>query len=142
MGSYEDVKPDPVIARNPVGPLLDAVLGPDGLATASLDRDRKYRYRLSRVWDNSLPRVVWCMLNPSTASAFESDRTLNKIIRYSRAWGYGAVEVVNLFAYRTPYPSELPLVADPVGLGNDDAIAAAVRHAERLVAAWATTGRG
>ena len=69
-----DVSPDPVIARNPVGSLLDAALGPDGLATASFDGDQKYRYRLSRVWDQSLPRIVWCA-QPSTASAFESDRT-------------------------------------------------------------------
>ena len=141
MGSFdEEIRPDPVIAQNPVGSLLEAVLGPDGLATACFDRDRKYRYRLSRVWDQSLPRIVWCMLNPSTASAFDPTRTLNKIIMDSRAWGYGAVEVVNLFAYRTPYPSELRLVADPVGLGNDEAIAAAVRHAERLVAAWGNHG--
>ena len=135
-----NVRPDPVIAQNPVGSLLEAGFGPDGLATACFDRDRKYRYRLSRVWDESLSRIVWCMLNPSTASAFESDRTLNKIIRYSRAWGYGAVEVVNLFAYRTPYPSELRLVADPVGLGNDDAIAAAVGQADMVVAAWGNHG--
>ena len=89
---------DPLLSSaHPVGSLLEAVLGPEGLATATFDENRDYRYRLSRVWDQSLPRIVWCMLNPSTASAFESDRTLNKIITYSRAWGYGAVEVVNLY---------------------------------------------
>ena len=67
----------------------------------------------------------------------DSPDTMFYLARWSRAWEY---EVVNLFAYRTPYPSELHLVADPVGVGNDDAIAVAVRHAEKLLAAWGNHG--
>ncbi len=102
-----DVSPDPVIAQNPVGSLLEAGFGPDGLATATFDRDQKYRYRLSRVWDQSLPRIVWCMLNPSIAGASLSDRTLTRTISFTMSWGGGAVEIVNLFAWRTPYPVDL-----------------------------------
>lgn len=36
-------------------------------ASAELSPDGVYRYRLDRAWDDSLPRLVFLMLNPSTA---------------------------------------------------------------------------
>ena len=140
MGSPVVVDPDPVIAADPVGAVIEAVVGPDGLATATFDKNRDYRYRLSRVWDDSLPRIVWCMLNPSTASAFRSDPTIIRVIKFSRRWGYGAAEVVNLFALRSPSPTSLRRAPDPVGPGNDAAVTDAVTAGQVVVAAWGNGG--
>ena len=140
MGSSVVADPDPVIAVDPVGAVIEAAVGSDGLATATFDKSRDYRYRLSRVWDDSLPRIVWCMLNPSTASAFRSDPTIIRVIKFSRRWGFGAAEVVNLFALRSPSPTSLRLAHDPVGPGNDAAVAEAVTTGQHVVAAWGNGG--
>ena len=135
------VDPDPVIARDPVGSVVEAATGSNGLGTATFDDDRKYRYRLSRVCDDTLPRIAWCMLNPSTASAFRLDPTIRRIIGFSRSWGYGAAEVVNLFAWRTTHPRELASdTTDPVGPLNDVAIVEAGKAVSVIIAAWGNHG--
>jgi hypothetical protein len=136
-----DLEPDPVIARNPIGQIVETDYGPDGLATATFDVDRQYRYRMSRVWDRDLPRIVWCMLNPSRATASVGDPTLRRVVRFSRSWGGGGCEVVNLFALRTFNPRDLRTTrSDPVGQYNDEAIAAAVGETGEVVAAWGNNG--
>lgn len=114
--------------------------GPDGLATATFDDTRRYRYHLSRVWDESLPTIVWCMLNPSTATASASDPTLARVVGFSRRWGAGGVKVVNLFALRTADPRDLETDQNPVGPGNDDAIAAAAQSTGEVIVAWGNGG--
>jgi hypothetical protein len=128
--------PDPVIAAVPCGPVVDTDAGRWGLATASFSADRTYRFRLSRVWDPAGPRLHFCMLNPSTADAFVLDPTVRRCVGFARAWGYGALEVTNVFALRSTDPSVLYGHHDPVGHGNDDAIRAAAAAAALTVAAW------
>lgn len=128
--------PDPVIAVDPVGTEIDAQDGPWGLATATFDSARHYRFRLSRVWDPSAGRVNFLMLNPSTADAFQLDPTVRRCVGFARAWGGGALEVTNAFAFRATEPRTLKQVDDPVGPGNDDAIVAAARAADVVIVAW------
>lgn len=62
----------------------------------------RYRYLLWRTWDMTRPRLLWVLLNPSTADDQTDDPTLRRCIRFSRDWQYGGLEIVNLFAFRTP----------------------------------------
>lgn len=138
--------PDPVLAQCPVGTVISTDAGSDGLGTATFDVTGRYRFRLSRVWDPTAPRCVFAMLNPSTADAFQLDPTVRRCMNFARGWGFGALEVVNVFAYRSTDPKVLPHLEDPVGAGNDDAIVAAAAAAGMVVAAWgvhaALGGRG
>lgn len=99
-----------------------------------------YRYRLWRVWDRALPRVVWVMLNPSTADANDDDLTLKKCQGFARQWGFGGVLVVNLFAWRETDPGALAVCAakgtDIVGPENDIHLRAALLDAHLVVCAW------
>jgi len=61
-----------------------------------------YRYHLWRTWDETRPRLLWVMLNPSTADGETDDPTVRRCIGFSKGWGYGSIEIVNLFAYRPP----------------------------------------
>lgn len=130
--------PDPVIAARPIGSDIETQDGPYGLATATFDPTRMYRYRLSRVWDPTAARVNFLMLNPSTADAFVLDRTVRHCVGYAQAWDAGALEVTNAYAFRATRPRDMKTAADPVGPGNDDAIVAAARAADLLVLAWGT----
>jgi hypothetical protein len=66
-----------------------------------------YRYWLSREWDDSLPIVTFIMMNPSTADAFNDDATIRKCVGFAKAWGFGRIRVVNLFALRSREPLDL-----------------------------------
>lgn len=57
-----------------------------------------YRYLLWREWDISNKTVSFIMLNPSRADAQINDPTITRCINFALSWGYGRLEVVNLFA--------------------------------------------
>lgn len=116
---------------------------PAGTATAGaqLSQCRAYRYRLWRVWDAELPAVLFVMLNPSTADEHEDDATIRRCTGFARRWGFGGVEVVNLFAFRTTNPDRLMKrmhrrFVDAVGPDNDAYIWGALKRCKEVIVAW------
>ena len=103
--------------------------------SAVLSADGVYRYRLDREWIGE-GRAAWVMLNPSTADAELDDPTIRRCIGFSKAWGLGALTVVNVFALRSTDPKALRGHADPVGPANDDYLRAAIDGASIVIAAW------
>ncbi len=99
-----------------------------------------YRYSLLRVWDSTLPRAAFVMLNPSTATEVQNDPTVERCERRARAMGYGAFQVVNIFAYRATDPQDMRRAADPIGPENNAAILAAIDWADIAICAWGTHG--
>lgn len=79
----------------------------------------QYRYHLWRRWDESLPTMVWVMLNPSTADATEDDPTIRRCIGFAKREGCGGISVRNVFALRATNPAELALHPDPFGPENE-----------------------
>jgi hypothetical protein len=110
------------------------------IAGALFSRDRRYRYRLWRRWDRSRLRIAFCMLNPSTADERSDDPTIRRCIGFARHWGYGSVEIVNLFALRATDPRELRSMRDPIGRGNDAYIIEAAGRSAAVVIAWGAHG--
>jgi hypothetical protein len=101
----------------------------------------RYRYRLWRRWLPGAATVAWVMLNPSTADDLRDDPTIRRCIGLSRGWGFGGLEIVNLYALRATDPADLFAARRPVGAGNDAAVAAAVATADAVFAAWGNHGR-
>src|SRR5579884_660424 len=102
----------------------------------------QYRYLLWRKWDPSRPHLLWIMLNPSQADQRCDDPTLRRVIGFSRTFGFGGLEVVNLFALRSPSPKALTQVPelDAIGPENDHYIREAVARAGKVVVAWGEGG--
>jgi len=109
-------------------------------ARAIFDPTGMYRYSLWREWCADSPRVAFIMLNPSTADDRKDDPTIRRCIGFARAWEFGALEVVNLFAYQATDSSKLLRVADPVGPENDDYIVQAAERCSYVVVAWGAKG--
>lgn len=105
-------------------------------SNAYLSKCLKYRYFLRRIWDNTKIRVLFVMLNPSTADALIDDRTIQSCVRLCDALGFGGFEVVNLFAYRATDPEELFECDDPIGEENDNFIASAIGRCDLTICAW------
>ena len=99
-----------------------------------------YRYLLWREWDSNNKTVTFIMLNPSRADAQTNDPTITRCINFARSWGYGRLEVVNLFAYRTSKPSLLKQAAEPIGKHNDRYIIESVEKSDRIILAWGNHG--
>lgn len=108
--------------------------------SAIIDETGQYRYSLVREWDPDKPRVAFVMLSGSTADAKKDDPTLRRCVGFAKSWGYGSLEVVNLFGYRTTFPQELKRAADPIGPENDKYILAAMRRSKDVIVAWGTHG--
>ncbi|MBD2460605.1 DUF1643 domain-containing protein [Oscillatoria sp. FACHB-1407] len=106
---------------------------------AIFDSTGTYRYTLWREWGNS-PKVVFVMLNPSTADADRNDPTIRRCIGLAQMWGFGALEVVNLFAYCATHPTELRQATDPIGVENDRYLLQAVQRSDRTILAWGNWG--
>ena len=109
---------------------------PSGPSGAVIEGD--YRYLLWRELreERAGGTILWVMLNPSTADGSEDDPTIRRCLGFAESWGYGAVEVVNLFAARATDPRDLDRFEDPVGPRNDAYLTAAARRASRIVCAW------
>lgn len=111
----------------------------DDTGGATFSPNRIHRYLLWRRWAPG-PLATWIMLNPSSADEVELDPTIRRCVGFSRMWGCGGLDVVNLFALRSTDPKRLKNHADPVGPDNDDAIVKAAKSSIIVVAAWGMHG--
>lgn len=109
-------------------------------AGAIFDAEERHRFLLWREWDASLPRAGFILLNPSTADGQTTDATIGRCIAYARRWGYGGVEVVNVFSLRAMSPKVLLAAEDPVRPENEEHIAAMARRVGLVVAGWGNHG--
>ena len=106
---------------------------------ACISRCGRYRYALWRRWSDG-PQVLFVMLNPSTADQCNDDPTIRRCIGLAERWGYGAMAVGNLFAFRTPSPRILRREAHPIGCANDRWLQRLAADSGRMIAAWGNDG--
>ncbi len=107
---------------------------------ATFSSCRRWRYLLWRRWDARKPVVNFLMLNPSTADEMKLDPTCARARDYAERWGYGALIVTNIFAFRNTNPDRMKAAKDPVGRGNDAAIVRAAKESAITVCAWGNHG--
>jgi hypothetical protein len=112
---------------------------------AVLSEDKLHRYVLRRtlsatpsIFDGSeeIRSMCFIMLNPSTADAEEDDPTIRRCMSFARREQCLSMFVVNLFAFRTPYPKLLIKAADPIGSENDTYTKDICNQSDFVIAAW------
>ena len=105
-----------------------------------------YRLTLTRdlvgpLCSTGQPRVLFVMLNPSTATATEDDPTIRRCIGFARREGGAALVVCNLFALRSTDPRALYEHEAPEGdPANIQTIEHEASRAALVVAAWGVHG--
>ena len=117
--------------------------------SAIIDETGRYRYSLTRIWDKDRLRLCWIMLNPSIADEANDDPTIRRCIGFAQHWGYGSIEVLNLFAWRSTDPQAMFMHGrdgyDIVGHRNDGHISSAasisILSGSRVFAAWGDCGK-
>ena len=105
----------------------------------------EYRYTLDRVLVPDIrlftgaaryKRVLFCALNPSTATAERNDPTVRRMMGFARRFGGTRMRLVNLYAARATDPRDLWKFDEPVGPMNDYHINREARAADVRIAAW------
>jgi len=103
---------------------------------AVLSEERRYRYRLNRIWDAEKPAALFIGLNPSTADEYTDDPTIRRCMSYAKAWNYGGIVMANLFAYRATDPRMMLRQEDPEGRLNEQYLDAAIEDTWVTVCCW------
>ena len=67
----------------------------------------EYRYELHREWDKDKGKVLFIMLNPSTADAHRNDLTTRRCMNFAKKWGYGGIMIGNIYPFRAKRPKDL-----------------------------------
>ena len=90
------------------------------LCTFNMKRTHRYvlaRQLMGYLGHNDAEKlsILWVMLNPSTADEAFLDPTVAKCAKYSYAWGFAGLVVVNLFSLRATNPRQLKTAMRPEG---------------------------
>ena len=104
----------------------------------------KYRYELHREWDKDKKKVLFIMLNPSTADHVEDDLTTRRCIKYAERWGYGGIIIGNIWPFRAKRPKHLRkwlndfIYSDGHGAAktNEVHVKEMAKQADMIVCAW------
>lgn len=120
---------------------------PDGVRRSALfSQTRLYRYALWRAWGKEAQQpapqrfVMFIGLNPSTADESTDDPTIRRCMRFALAWGFEAVCMTNLFAWRATRPEDLRRCAQPLGVDNNETLRGLAKQADKCIAAWGADG--
>lgn len=112
----------------------------DAPSTAVYSDCETYRYSLTRIWDTQARRVMFVMLNPSTATEVQNDPTVERCERRARHLGFGAFRVTNIFAFRATDPRDMRAATDSIGPDNDTTLTQGAAWADAIIAAWGVHG--
>lgn len=107
---------------------------------AVISECEKFRYVLSRTWSAG-PRCLFVMLNPSTADATKDDHTIRKCVEFCKRWGFCALDVVNVYAFRATDPREMKKAGYPRGPANHLYLEAYAKEASCIVLAYGRHAR-
>ena len=110
----------------------------------------KYRYELHREWDKKKGKVLFIMLNPSTADHVEDDLTTRRCIKYAEKWGYGSIMIGNIYPFRAKRPKDLKKWLDEghdydfwkSGDDNRNHVNDMAQRADLIVCAWGCNHKG
>jgi hypothetical protein len=105
--------------------------------------DRRHRYWLIRVWDESLPIVANIGVNPSTADERDNDHTICKDIGFAQRLGCGGLLKLNVGAFCATDPKQWRKAWDRIGPENTaNHLVAYAEHfkVQKTVAAWGKNG--
>lgn len=100
------------------------------------------RVHLWRVWDWSLPSVLFIGQNPSKAGAETTDPTVTKDVHFAVQLGFGSYSKVNLYDWIDTDPDGLLTAPSPAGdPRNITTIAYRANQADRIICCWGDAGQ-
>ncbi len=116
---------------------------------AVISKSGLYRYELHREWDKKKKKVLFIMLNPSTADGYENDLTTIRCMNFAKKWEYGGIMIGNIYPFRAKRPKDLKNYIKNSGvyeyyreLDNENHVHDMVDKADLIVCAWGCNHKG
>lgn len=115
---------------------------------ARFSDDGTCRVSLMRMLDLSCPNrccegaatragfVMWVLNNPSTADGTSDDPTIRQLWRFTRHWGFGGMQVLNVNPFRCTDPRQQQVPPDTVLSANDQWLVSGQQRSVITVCAW------
>lgn len=103
--------------------------------------NEKYRYKLTKIWDEHKKKAIIIMVNPSKASELKSDRTVTNVTNFLVDHDYGGLIILNLFAYMSSYTTELSKRENQYELKNIDYIIGSLKECNTVIIAWGSDNK-
>lgn len=110
---------------------------------------RNYRYTLWRSCSDDFftkairgdrDYAMFVGLNPSTADENHDDPTIRRCVGFATQWGFSALCMTNLFAFRSTDPRGMKRASHPIGGDNDAWLLRCAANAGIIIAAWGKNG--
>jgi hypothetical protein len=108
----------------------------DEKVTAVFDSERKNRFLLNCTWDPNKPSVAFILINPSKGDELVADPTLRRCVNFSKEWGYGSMNVVNLYSEITDNPDNLGIPLRSTVTENNKFIKKAINETDCVIFGW------
>ncbi len=106
---------------------------------ARLSHCERFRYLLTREWDDSLPSCAFIGLNPSTADDKKDDPTIRRCVNFAASWGYGKLYMLNIHPFRATEPKDLFANFEQpsdVWMQNEEVAEEVAAEVQIAIAAW------
>ncbi len=103
------------------------------------EADDHHEYDYVRVWDDTLPVLLFVLLNPASGEdqSAKPDVTTRRCVGYAKRAGCGGIRLVNLYTFRATDPADLSTAAEPNGPTADEYLTAAFAASDgRAVVGW------
>ena len=106
--------------------------------SAIFSRNNKFRYELSRIWSEQR-KITFIMLNPSTGDETFDDKTIKRLIFFTKTFGYGGFYVGNIFPNINTKVKDLYLDLSHDKKKNREHVNSMIDKSESIVYAWGKT---
>ena len=100
----------------------------------------KFRYSITKKFSSGTGRLLFILLNPSTATEKVYDPTLLRCKKRAINSCVYQFRVCNLFAYRATKPKELQKVSDPIGPYNNEILKNSIKWSDKIICSWGSFG--
>ena len=87
------------------------------------------------------PLLLYVLLNPSHADADTDDKTVIKLIKFTRNWGYGGFYLGNIHSFITSNPKRLMQNLIPNERLNITHLKEMVKNSDKVVLGWGNAGK-
>lgn len=101
-----------------------------------LSECEKYRYVLWRIWDDTKPKWMFVLLNPSKATEAVDDPTVTRQIERAKRGGAGGIIIVNTAAIRETDSDIATRDPEPIGPHNHFWIKNMLPQCDTVIAGW------